>query len=58
MTLVNVAYKPDCSWVNLNETTFLFIFLNKISLWEINTLMSSSFLEKDGSYLFLNLPAS
>lgn len=32
MILVNVAYEPDRSRVYLYETTFLFIFLNKISV--------------------------
>jgi hypothetical protein len=27
---VEVAHKADSSWVNLNETALLFIFLNKI----------------------------
>jgi hypothetical protein len=57
--LVDVAYEPNSGRVNLNEAALLFISLNKILMGNIVlTLTSSSFLEKDGSYLFLNLPAS
>ena len=56
--LVEVAYKADGTRVHLNETAFLFIFLNKIAELMRLTLTSSSFLAKAGSYLFLNLPAS
>ncbi len=58
LILADVAYEPDSSRVHLNEATFLFIFLNKISIKGQYTLTSSSFLAKVGSYLFLNLPAS
>jgi len=52
MILVNVAYEPDCSRVNLNETTFLFIFLNKISFMG-NKYLDELFIFREGWQLLV-----